>query len=277
MPLTSDSITSDHTSYAEALMALAWKNAPNQAEIVRLGAIPPPVSLLRYGDTLTKRVTAEALRNLASSSNRDQMVQNDAIPALITVLQQEHDPAAIGFATWTLGELSKENGGAIFPLLVNLLRHNDGVITPSAAHVFASLASPASSYQSAIVRVGAIPLLVGLLKSARDDATHAAATLTLARLAAKVPENRVLIAQEGAIPLFVGLLKKDGTHGNTQRDVAKALATVAWSTSANQYQIARLGGVSLLVGLLRAGNAETKPFAALATDKLTDGNPAIQT
>ena len=136
-----------------------------------------------------------------------------------------------------------------------------------AAQAFASQAlANAAAYhpeegQNAIVRAGAIPLLLKLLGEGKAQTPAAYA---LARLASTNPAVQMAVADAGGIALLLSLL--NGRNLDAQVQAAAALAEMARDNVDTQNTIARAGGIGPLLALLssRSTAAQSKGMAALA-------------
>jgi len=115
-----------------------------------------------------------------------------------------------------------------------------------AALVLGILAATSPENQAAIVRAGAISLLVELLRSELPEARGQAA-VALRALATNNTYNKVAIVRAGAIPLLIRLLQADAVE--VQEVAAGALQTIADTNS--QAEIAQAGALVPLVALLR--------------------------
>ena len=128
----------------ETLCHLAEDNDNNKVSIATAGAIPPLVALVQNGSDRLKGHAAIALLNLALKNDKNMVsiVEADAIIPLVELLKN----GTVAAKTQAAAALSCRRLGL-------------------AANVLVSLASNNDNNKVLIVKAGAIPLLVALLKN----------------------------------------------------------------------------------------------------------------
>lgn len=139
-----------------------------------------------------------------------------------------------------------------------------------AAQALAALDSDVS-HQSGIIRAGAIPGLVAMLKNGSAAAQSAAAQAT-ANAANYSSETQKLIAKAGGIPLLLGLLG----GGKAQKPAASALSKLARGNLDIQAEISDTGGIAPLLSLLNGLDTEAQVQAAAALCEMARDNASTQ-
>lgn len=220
------------TDAALVLGILATASSENQAAIVRAGAVPQLVELLKCDMPEARGQAAVALRALAANNtyNKVAIVRAGAIPVLIRLLQQdtaevqEVAESALQALAETNSQVEIAQAGAIVPLVALLKDVRPGV-REEAAGALVILALNADN-QVAIAQVGAIPLLVELLHDEAPEVREQAAA-ALRNLAAENAHNQAEIARAGAFAPLAELLK-DNMPGVREEALA-ALRNLAGS------------------------------------------------
>lgn len=213
---------------AAALHAIAHNKPQHQRAIVEAGAISPLVRLIRGGASKVQESAASALASVGSDvAHQQAIIRAGSIGPLVTLLK----------------------GGSV------------------AAQSFASQAlANAATYdaeegQNAIVRAGAVPLLLILLSVGKAQTP---AAFALAQLASFNRAVQGAIADAGGIAPLLALL--NGRNLEAQIQAAVALAEMARDNHDTQDAIANAGGTGPILALLssRSSVAQSKGMVALA-------------
>uniref|UniRef100_A0A673YJB1 Ankyrin and armadillo repeat containing n=1 Tax=Salmo trutta TaxID=8032 RepID=A0A673YJB1_SALTR len=200
------------------------------------------------------------------------------------------------------------------PALLELMRSTRPALQRMAAAVVCHI-SERTPVCEALVRYGAVPVLVNLLGSQQAE-LHSRCALMLADLAGHSDQYQSLIAQQGGVAPLVRLLGSDlhdvlvntvrcikalcvHSPGNQtavalaggipqlvelltvrsemlQEEVCAALAELAKGHRENQDTICGAGAVAPLVLILRGRKMAAQVKAARALEAIADHNPAIQ-
>jgi hypothetical protein len=300
---------------AAALALIASVPGRFERRIVDEGALPPLIELLRNGDIAAKASAAGALQSLATADDcAASIVSAGGILPLIELLRSgasflSGSPGAdVGGATdddaflvstskraaaLALGNLAHiENAemgnaqdviasaGALGPL-VHMLRL-DAESASAAAGAIANLAYKNAANARQAESLGAIPLLVEMLRSMIDSSDTEGSTDACAALANLANADKAcqrLIGETGAIGLLIRVLQGDGSDEMwAQGYAADALADIAYENEPNQVRIAAEGGIAPLVQLLKSDGASLVAMgdAAKALANLAFKNEANQ-
>lgn len=213
--------------YAEAVHALRELvltaiYQPHQKLVVKAGAVPVFISLLKSDSSTMKSIAAQAIGILASTEeNQKLLAASGAIPPLSLLLQDESDETTLA-AIQAMGNIAQ-----------------------------------CESLQEDIVKYGAIDSIVALLKSQAFNTRKVAAGV-LGNLAIHVP-NCMTIAQAGAIPLLVDLLS-ECTDLQTREVAVGALRNLAENKEVLD-DLASDECIAVLAQELKSGTAESKELA----------------
>jgi hypothetical protein len=152
--------------------------------------------------------------------------------------------------------------------LVRMLKNSsaDSATKTNAAAALYDLASSNDANRAAVMRAGALPLLVELLSNGLDKEREDAAA-TLCSLAAGIAANKAAVAAAGVIPLLVELLGS-GSEGLR----SKATGTLVNIAGTDHTAGMRAGVIPQQVELLRGGCDEVKALAAGTLGILTGGD-----
>lgn len=153
--------------------------------------------------------------------------------------------------------------GGLQPLLLLLRRQGD--VQDHAARAIMSLAD-CMDHQQQITQAGAIPAVVGLLKTAPPAVQDTAAGI-LGNLAIQNPANQTAIVAAGALPPLVTLLMKGTSPAKEQ--ACFAIWNLACQHPENQVAIEQAGAIKPLVALLSKGSASLQEEAAGALMNLS--------
>lgn len=137
----------------------------------------------------------------------------------------------------------------------------------AAARYLAELAGSGPGRREEIVKAGAVPCLVGLVKSGSPRAKELAAG-ALSHLAL-TPGNKTAIADAGGIKAMVELMRSGAGEGRGA--AAAAVANLTSGCAANQTAVAKAGGISLLVQLVEDSMPQVQGWATVAL-----GNAVLQ-
>lgn len=264
------------------LRLFAAEHSDNQAAVVRSGALPHFVRLLRHETPSLREEAARVLWNLARNSkeinaqNQVAIGQAGAIYPLIRLLEDNEQRIRV-VAAAVLNDLASDNpdnqvaitqGGAIDPL-VRILKRDEAPALVMAASLLKSLAAGAAAEQDSApsALLGAVPPLVALLRGKTLLAQEQAAS-TLGALAAHSPPIQAAIVRAGAVSPLVERL-----HGDMMKGTAiVALRNLASSHAENQQAIAEAGAILPLVKLLEDAMPMVREEAAEALWTLAQDN-----
>jgi len=137
----------------------------------------------------------------------------------------------------------------------------------AAAKTLGELAGTGAGRREKIVKAGAVPLLVGLVKSGSPRAKELAAG-ALSHLAL-TPGNKTAIADAGGINAMVELMRTGVGEGKGA--AAAAVANLTSGCATNQTAVAKEGGISLLVKLVEDSLPQVQGWATVAL-----GNVVLQ-
>ena len=250
---------------ADALCYLSRQGA-HKAAIIEAGGVPPLVQMLRSRDSDGQAKASGALVHIASVTAAQPMItEAGGIGLLVALLSnervdcQKHAAGALWHLEGARGENKAElvKCGGILPLVRILDRVESADAHESAAGVLADLAKEhekkaagaTSSSKRAMVNLGCIRGLVGLLASGTSAAQkHASCALWGITLEARyVPE---VVEREG-VEALVGLLRHSG---EAQGYAAAALLNMAANADARSALIRARGYEPLLAIAVEHGS-----------------------
>jgi HEAT repeat protein len=223
------------------------------------------------------RDAIQGLRGLTktSSINRDYIARKGAIPVVVEVLKDAHEPEVRKHAVTLLLNLSITAAlkgsimaaGAVEPI-VEVLKHGDHEARENAAAALFSLSAKGANGALIGSTTDAIPALVQLLidgtRRGKLDAATAIFDLCICN------ENKPRAVQSGVIPPLVRLL----TDANLklQDQALSILALLAVDLQA-QAEIARVNALPILVDLVAESNPQNRENAACVLLELCSNDP----
>lgn len=201
---------------------------PHQEYVIKAGAIPVYISLLKSQSSTTKAIAAQALGILASNEDHQTLISNSGgIPPLILLLKGESDETTLA-AIQAIGNLAQSD-----------------------------------SIQIDLVKYGAIDSLVPLLSNHAYNMRKVAAGV-LGNLAIHVP-NCKAIAHSGAVPLLINILVQSGGNADNNELQTREVAVGALRNLAeDKYvldEMATEETITALVEELKSGTSESKELA----------------
>ena len=229
-----------------ALGALALDNAENSESIVKVGGVPPLVSLLDALHCIDLRLTAaKALGYLAIT---DLEVRQRVVDA---------------------------NGGGATSQLVALLREGDETCKDCAVRVLSNLLHNCESAKKQVVAAGAMRPLVVLLLSG-STAGKEGAVSCICSLVMDNDANQQLATSAGSVPALISLLE-DSQVSEVAREYGIWAATcIAGGSQAAVAALVAGGATQLFVSLLQVGSEKTRVGAAWGLSHLAKDRPEVQ-
>lgn len=253
-----------------------------QGGIIKAGAIPPLVAMLRTGSAAAQAFAAQATANAAAYNADAQkaIAKLGSIPLLLALLAsgKAQTPAACALARLACdnAEIQHEisEAGGIAPLLA-LLNGLDVEAQVQAAAALSEMANDNRQTQAAIAKAGGIGPLLSLLQS-RSSAAQSQGMAALAALACNNGDNQDAIARSGGVRPLVLLLENSGNDSSVASSAAYALMEISKANAANQKTVVDNGGISQLATLIKtSNNAKVKSETAGALWSLSE-DPEIK-
>ncbi|XP_050532907.1 importin subunit alpha-1-like [Daktulosphaira vitifoliae] len=166
----------------------------------------------------------------------------------------------------------------ILPMLTEFLTHkynNKTDFQYECAWILTNIASGSSDNTLSIIKIGAIPLLVDLLKSP-DVRVMEQAVWALGNIAGDGPEPRDEVLSHGIVPVLNSLLRST-TEVTAQQNIVWTLSNLCRSKNPPPNFNALLPSIPLLVEMLHHNDSQVISNACWALSYLTDGsNEKIQ-
>ncbi|CAJ1409824.1 unnamed protein product [Effrenium voratum] len=237
--------------------------------------------------------------------SKDSQQRNEATKRLATLMKEHHlfpislikmnglkplirllgsKEAASGekaYAALTLGLIAKNNvkhqeaiGAPGLTALVKLLKEGKAVERSQATFALAQLLQGQPRYQVALVKLGALPLLVQQL-SGETEGDFGSAAFALAMLAQNIEAHQTAIRLEGAVEVLASRLH--GESSGDRIDAAFALAHLATGHAKNQEAIFEAEVVEGLMLLLNSSFLAERMNAMLAITRIADDYEPAQT
>lgn len=225
-------------------------------------AIRPLPSGVRFVHVRVRRCqAASCLASIdADVGVQKAIIQAGCLAPLVALLRSDASAAAQAFAAKALANAAsygpEEGQNAIVrlgALPLLLALLVVGKAQTPAAGTLANLAAFNASVQAEILSVGGIAPLLALLNGRNIEAAVAAAA-ALAEIARDNLETQAAIARAGGILPLLALLSS--TSSAAQSKGMAALAQLASGNSDNQDAIARMGGIRPLINLLDASTSK---------------------
>lgn len=231
-----------------------------------------PLLTSRYSGIQINAVAALVNLSL-ESNNKVSIVRAGAIPYLIDVLKMGHPEAqehAAG-AIFSLA-LNDENKTAIgvlgaIPPLIHMLRSSEERGRQDALMALYHLSFAQNNYAK-LIKMGAVSILLNLAREDRSDLASRA-LLILYNIAAN-SEGRKALLDASAIGSLVGILakhQKDRSKGSQviQEHTVAVLLLMSHNNLRFKSLALQAGAMELLVGLAESGNVRTKEKASILT------------
>lgn len=225
-------------------------------QIFSSGGIPAFVRLLKSQNNMTIQLSAQTLKEMASIKEyADNMVQNNAIPGLLKVMQTVNDHAVLVEVVDALGNISEaasQHQSAIGQLpgslqsIIGLYQdQKDKNLLFSLNKTVGKIASKNQTNQNALVDLGAASHVVILCKTRNKD-LQLSSVEAIHRLAEDNPKTQRVILSERAQDHLMQLLKKTRAEA-LQEKTAMALWALAGDNLDEKRKMAEKMEVSLLI------------------------------
>lgn len=225
-------------------------------QIFSTGGIPAFIKLLKSQSSLTVQLSAQILKELAKLKEyADNMVQNQALPALLKVIQGSHENEVLIEVVEALGniaEASTQHQSAIGQLpsclqsLVNLyFDQKDKGLLFALNKAVAKIAKHDTNNQNTLVDLGVAKHVVVLCKT-RNRELQLSSVEAIHRLAEDNPKAQRVILSERAQDQLMQLLKRTRAE-SLQEKTAMALWALAGDNLDEQRKMAEKMEVSLFI------------------------------
>ncbi|KAL4439178.1 hypothetical protein ABPG77_004080 [Micractinium sp. CCAP 211/92] len=233
----------------------------DRAELVGLGAVPKLLRVMQASrQPLLRASVALCFRQLARDGHmRQQLAAAGAIPALSLLLQSPssiaRQAAARAISNLVVNCEANKIEAAKFGTIHSLARMLEVPEAPlmqeAAASALGNLAANSSEAQALIASAGAIPLLVGVLRSGTPAAKQHA-TRAIRNLAGRDTSNKLRTAEAGGIPLLVAMMAGCGVNDSdaSRQAAASALSNIACNCEQTQKQIVAEGALPVVCDML---------------------------
>ena len=268
---------------SHALGRLAFENLDNQREICKLGGIAkllPPLSGVNTDAQVQAAAAVAALAGGERNRRRqDAIAKAGGIRPLLALVESRYNAAKCmglhALAQVAMNNRSNQDAIAALDGLPPLVLLISAGITPTevqkyAARALAELVKHNHANQTTVADLGAISLLVSLMRSSNNSTVEAEVAGALGSLSEGHVQNQGAVASAGAVNALVGLLGSRSDHAANQS--ANALSAIGLDNAESQREIAKL-----LVGLLTTAKREsTQERAASALWRLVRQNPSDQ-
>ncbi|CAG5120159.1 unnamed protein product, partial [Candidula unifasciata] len=237
--MLSDEEEAKRDSAVKCLDVLSTSEPYNWKHILKAGAIPSLVKLLKSENEIMQSVTASVICNISENK-----------PVKLALTQAE-----------------------AVPYIVSLLRSSLDDLQSRASIIIADLATVEGN-QTVIAECGAIPLLVHLLESEMEDvllnAVNAIRVLCLGHT-----ENQNAVAGAGGLQPLIEFL--DVLSSDLKAGAASALAAAVQKNTENQTRALLFGAAKPLVDVLKSSRSVTTQVkAANALEALATNNIQCQ-
>ena len=270
-------------SACAALANIARGRPEYQKAIFDGGGVEPIAAALRLGDSHLQELASAALASVSQlEASRKAIIKVGAIPPLVALLKSASAETQVHVST-ALAHLalgSVDSQGAIVragALPLLIAQLGSGKSQEAVAYALACLTQDHEANQAEVTRLGGIPKLVALLSVLNCDAQAKAAEALAALASGKARDEKDMISKAGGVRSLLSLVESRYSH--TQRSAINALAMLSMDHKENQDSIVGLGGIPPLVALTvtAAAPADVQAQAVLAIAEISRQNFEHQT
>ncbi|KAL6657798.1 hypothetical protein ACP70R_005578 [Stipagrostis hirtigluma subsp. patula] len=236
------------------------------------------VALLECPDARVQEEALEAVSVIAGfDAHRGDLVVGGVIAPLIRVLEAGASPAAKERAARVLCKLTENSDnawavaahGGVTALLNVCADDHGGELVCAALRVLRSLAGVDEIRKYMVADAGAVPALLSLSQSAKDDAAQVQATELLAAIASGDGSVRETVIREGAVESLVRALDPDSPRSSKAREVAlRAIDALCFSSPCSTDRLVAAGFLDRVLFLLRNGDSTLQHCALKAAHRL---------
>lgn len=217
------------TCIIDSLLSRLAGNDKEKAIIIEKGGLKKLIELLTSGRVSSKRNSALALANLATSkTGREVIAQEGGAKALVELLSSPSSTEVLEEVALAVANLAFNNDNRVsmaadgcIHALISLLGSEDKNVARNASQALANLAYN-DEINERITRENGVTVLMGLVKVGDPSAEEAARAL--ANLA-RNSFSKSVIVEHGGIDVLINLLPD--TNVNCKRNAALALANLA--------------------------------------------------
>ncbi|XP_045192048.2 ankyrin and armadillo repeat-containing protein-like [Mercenaria mercenaria] len=225
-------------------------------QIFSTGGIPAFVRLLKSQSSLTVQLSAQILKELAKVKEyADNMVQNNAIPSLLKVMQSAYDNEVMVEVVDALGNIAEASPqhqsaigqlpGSLQSLIALYKDQKDKNLLFSLNKTVGKIAHQNQNNQNSLVDLGAAVYVVILCRT-RNRELQLSSVEAIHRLAEDNPKTQRVILSERAQDHLMQLLKRTRAEA-LQEKTAMALWALAGDSLDEQRKMAEKMEVSLLI------------------------------
>lgn len=225
-------------------------------QVFSTGGIPAFVRLLKSESSLTVQLSAQILKELAKVKEyADNMVQNNAIPSLLKVMQTLHGNEVLVEAVDAMGNIAEASAqhqsaigqlpGSLQSLIALYKDQKDKNLLYSLNRTVGKIAKQNQSNQNSLVDLGAAVYVVVLCRT-RNRELQLSSVEAIHRLAEDNPKTQRVILSERAQDHLMQLLKRTRAEA-LQEKTAMALWALAGDNLDEQRMMAEKMEVSVLI------------------------------
>ncbi|XP_073305495.1 protein CELLULOSE SYNTHASE INTERACTIVE 3 [Primulina huaijiensis] len=210
-----------------ATLSILCRTKDFRVKVLLGGCIPPLLSLLKSNATEARKAAAEAIYAVSSSG-----ISDDQVGMKIFVTE--------GVVQTLWDQLNVKN--------------NDKTVEEFVTGALRNLCGDKEGYWQAILDVGGVDIIVGLLSSENSTSQSNAASL-LAHMMLDFPDSVMKIVDSGAIKSLLGLLS-DKKDVFVRASAAEALEALSIKSKKGKESIVDAQGIPLLIGVVVAPSKE---------------------
>lgn len=268
---------------AWALTNIASGSSEETNTVVKAGAIPYFVALLRSSEVSVSEQAVWALGNIAGDGPqmRDEVLRNNAADALIDLLAQDRTDGFVRNVAWTLSNLCRNKNPPpdfvhvqkCLPALSFLLSHADHEIKSDACWAFSYVTDGTNDKIEEVVSQGVVPKLVDIL-SVDDMALLTPCLRTLGNIVTGTDMQTQSVIDCGALTKMEPLLRHQ--KSNIQKEAAWMISNVTAGTQSQIQAVLNLNLLPALMDVLRHSDFKAQKEAAWAITNLTSGGSIEQ-